>query len=62
MTLRNTQVAELLALAAEEAEGHRRRAYASAARTALLWEEEVADFVAQGRSPTDLERVGPSLS
>ena len=62
MALRNTQVAELLALAAEEAEGHRARAYSTAARTALLWEEEVADLVAQGRSPTELERVGPSLS
>ena len=62
MPLTNSQVAELLARAAEDAEGHRARAYASAARTALLWEEEVADVVAQGRSPAELERVGPSLS
>ena len=62
MALRNTEVAELLARAAEEAEGHRARAYASAARTALLWDEEVSDVVAQGRSPSELERVGPSLS
>ncbi len=62
MTLRNTDVAELLARAAEEADGHRARAYASASRTALLWDEEVADVIAQGRSAAELERVGPSLS
>jgi histidinol phosphatase-like PHP family hydrolase len=60
--LGNTDIAELLAAAAAEAEGHRARAYASAARTALMWSEEAVAVVAAGRSLTELERIGPGLA
>jgi histidinol phosphatase-like PHP family hydrolase len=62
MPLANTDVAELLARAGADADGHRARAYLAAARTALLWEEEAADLVAQERPLTELERIGPSLA
>jgi histidinol phosphatase-like PHP family hydrolase len=62
MPLANTDVAELLARAGADAEGHRARAYVGAARTALMWEEEAADLVAQERPLTELERIGPSLA
>jgi histidinol phosphatase-like PHP family hydrolase len=52
----------LLAAASKEADGHRARAYASAARAALMWSEEAADVVAAGRSVTELERIGPGLA
>jgi DNA polymerase (family 10) len=60
--LANTDIAELLARAGKEAEGHRARAYSSAARAALLWPEEAAALVAAGRSLTELERIGPGLA
>ncbi|MFN2489568.1 MAG: hypothetical protein ABR529_07505 [Actinomycetota bacterium] len=62
MSLRNTDIAELLARAADAVEGHRARAYRTAARAALMWGEEIADVIGQGRSPAELERVGPSLA
>jgi histidinol phosphatase-like PHP family hydrolase len=58
----NTDIAELLAIAAAGADGHRARAYASAARAALTWPEEAAAVVAAGRSLTELERIGPGLA
>jgi histidinol phosphatase-like PHP family hydrolase len=60
--LANTDIAELLAAASKEADGHRARAYASAARAALMWSEEAADVVTAGRSLTELERIGPGLA
>lgn len=62
MSLTNVDIAELLARKGEGAEGHRARAYVGAARAALLWDEEAADLVAQDRSLTELERIGPSLA
>ncbi|MGH2725274.1 MAG: PHP domain-containing protein [Actinomycetota bacterium] len=58
-TLSNGDLAELLARAAEDEEGHRQRAFRRAARAALLWPEEIADLLATGRSPTELPAVGP---
>jgi len=60
--LSNTDLAEHLARAGAVAEGHRKRAYDTAAIAALLWEEEAADVVAEGRSLEELERIGPSLA
>jgi histidinol phosphatase-like PHP family hydrolase len=60
--LDNVDIAELLARCGEQAEGHRARAYLSAARAALMWAEEASALLAEGRSLTELERVGPSLA
>jgi len=57
--LRNSQLAELLARAAEASEGNKQRAFRRAARRALLWPIEAADLVAEGRSLTELVAVGP---
>ncbi|HTJ61490.1 MAG TPA: PHP domain-containing protein [Candidatus Saccharimonadales bacterium] len=57
--LRNRQLAELLARAAEASEGNKQRAFRRAARRALLWPIEAADLVAEGRSLTELVAVGP---
>ena len=62
MPLHNTDLAQLLAAAGVDAEGHRARAYRSAARAALMWSEEAADLVAAGRSLEELERIGPGLA
>ena len=55
----NGDLAELLARAAEDQEGHRQRALRRAARAALLWPEEMAEVIAAGRSPTEFPAVGP---
>lgn len=60
--LSNKELAELLARAAENTEGHRQRAYRRAARAALMWPEEAAHIVADGRSLRDLPKIGPKLS
>jgi histidinol phosphatase-like PHP family hydrolase len=57
--LTNSQVADLLAAQSDREEGHRRRALVRAARGAMMWEEEVADVLEQGRRLTELPRVGP---
>ncbi|HEX2089432.1 MAG TPA: PHP domain-containing protein [Actinomycetota bacterium] len=63
MPLSNGQIAELLATAAEEQEGHRRRALGRAARAAAFyWPEEAAALHSQGRSLTELTSVGPWLA
>src|SRR5438132_12819662 len=59
--LRNIQLAELLARAAEGSEGNKQRAFRRAARRALMWPVEAADLVAEGRSLTDLVAVGPFI-
>jgi histidinol phosphatase-like PHP family hydrolase len=60
--LSNEDIAELLALRAEEAEGDRQRAYRRAASAALMWPEEVADLVSEGRNPQELRGIGPRIS
>jgi putative hydrolase len=55
-------VAELLALRAEELAGDRQRAYRRASRAAYKWPEEVADLDAAGRLLTELTGIGARLS
>lgn len=63
MSLRNAEIAELLARRAEEIDDRQRsRAYRRAARAALIWPEEAAELCSEGRSPAELERVGPRLA
>ena len=59
--LSNTDIAELLAREAESASGILSRAFRRAARNAFLWPEEVADVLAQNRSPTELRAIGPFI-
>jgi histidinol phosphatase-like PHP family hydrolase len=61
-TLRNIELAELLARSAETTDGNKRRAFRRAARRALVWPNEAAALVAQGRSLTDLVGVGPFIA
>ena len=61
--LRNRDLAELLSREAKEHTEHRQRALRRAARAALWrWTEEAAEVLAQGRSLTQLELVGPWLA
>jgi histidinol phosphatase-like PHP family hydrolase len=62
MSLTNAQIAELLALRAEELAGERQRAYRKASRAAYKWPEEAADLVAEERALTDLKGIGTKLS
>lgn len=57
----NSDLAELLAQAAEKSEGIRQRAFRRAARSAFLWPEQAADLVRQGRSLSELRGIGPFL-
>ena len=59
--LTNSQIAELLAIAGEDAKPPLNRAYRRASRRALLWEEEAASLYQEGRSLTELPGVGPYL-
>ena len=59
--LSNSAIAELLAVAAEEAKMPLQKALRRASRKAFLWEEEAALLVAQGRSLTELPGIGTSL-
>ena len=62
--LTNAEIAELLARAAAEEDGHRRRALSRAARAAVMtWTEEAADVAdAPGRSLAELPLVGPWMA
>lgn len=60
--LDNAAVAELLAREGDNAEGHLRKAYKRAARAAHRWSVECADLLAQDRSLTELESIGPFLA
>jgi hypothetical protein len=60
-TLTNASIAELLAREAENADGHIRRAFLRAARSAFYWSEPAADLLEQGRSLTELVSIGPFL-
>jgi histidinol phosphatase-like PHP family hydrolase len=59
----NGQIAEVLALAAEGEDGHRRRALERAARSAMfVWTDEAVDLIGSGRSLTELPAVGPWMA
>ena len=60
--LTNSQIAELLAIAAEDAPAPLDRAYRRASRKALLWPVEVSTLLHEGRSLTELPGVGPYLN
>jgi hypothetical protein len=59
--LTNGQIAELLAIAGDDAKPPLNRAYRRASREALLWEEEAACLYQEGRLLTELPGVGPYL-
>lgn len=58
-SLRNSDLAELLADAAREENGVRQKALKRASRSAFLWPEEAADLLQAGRELTELHSVGP---
>lgn len=60
--LTNSDIAELLATAAESAKQPLQKALRRASRKAFLWQEEVAQIVREGRSLEELAGVGPSLN
>lgn len=62
LSLRNRDIAELLARQGEQAEGHLRRACYRAAHAAFMWPVEAALLVEQNESLTSLEGVGPFLA
>jgi histidinol phosphatase-like PHP family hydrolase len=62
VTVSNRQIAELLALAGEKAEGYARKAFFRAAHAAFVWPVEAAHLVEEGRSLTELPSVGPFLA
>src|SRR5690348_11926031 len=61
-TLNNSQIAELLAVAAESAKQPLQKALRRASRKSFLWTEEAAHMIQEGRSLEELPGVGPSLS
>jgi histidinol phosphatase-like PHP family hydrolase len=60
--VRNSDIAELLARAAEHAKQPLQRALRRAARRSFLWPEEAEDLVARGQSLTELAGIGPYLN
>lgn len=60
--MRNSDIAELLARAAEQAKQPLQRALRRAARRALLWPEEAEDILDRGQSLTELSGIGPYLN
>ncbi len=60
--MRNADIAELLARAAEHAKQPLQRALRRAARRSFLWPEEAEDMVARGESLTELAGIGPYLN
>ena len=61
-TLTNSQIAELLAAAAESAKQPLQKALRRASQKSFLWPEEAAQVIQDGRSLEELAGVGPSLS
>lgn len=61
-SLPNSGIAELLALAAEQAKMPLQKALRRASRKAFMWTEEAALLLQEGRSLTELPAVGPTLS
>ncbi|HYE32797.1 MAG TPA: PHP domain-containing protein [Methylomirabilota bacterium] len=62
LPLTNSQIAELLALEGEKAEGHVRKALYRAAHEAFVWPEEAALLVAHEQPLTQLPAVGPFIA
>jgi len=62
LTLTNRQIAELLALAGEKAEGYKRKAFFRAAHAAFIWPEEAAILLQENRSLVELPSIGPFLA
>ena len=60
--MRNSDIGELLALAAEHAKQPLQRALLRAARRSLLWPEEAEDVIKDGRNLTELSGIGPYLN
>jgi putative hydrolase len=60
--LTNSDIAELLAIAADSAKQPLQKALRRASRKAFLWPEEAAQMVHEGRSLEELAGVGPSLN
>jgi hypothetical protein len=60
--VRNSDIAELLARAAEYAKQPLQRALRRAALRSFLWPEEAEDMVARGQSLTELAGIGPYLN
>jgi hypothetical protein len=61
-TLTDSDIAELLATAAESAKQPLQKALRRASRRAFLWPEEAATLVREDRSLEELAGIGPSLS
>lgn len=61
-SLTNSEIAELLAVAAESAKQPLQKALRRASRKAFLWQEEAAQMVLEDRSLEELAGVGPSLN
>ncbi|HEX6820628.1 MAG TPA: PHP domain-containing protein [Candidatus Sulfotelmatobacter sp.] len=59
---RNSDLAELLALAADTAKMPLQRALRRASRKAFLWPEQASSLLAEGRDLTELAAVGPHLA
>ena len=62
MPFSNADIAECLALVADEYADHRKKALKSGSRAAFLWDEEAEDLLEQGRDLTELRKVGPWLA
>ena len=62
MGLTNAEIAEYLALVADEYTDHRKKALKKGSRAAFMWDEEAEAVLAAGRPLTDLPRVGPWLA
>ena len=58
----NANIAELLILEAEGAEGHLEKAFRRAAHAAFIWPLEAETLLGNGRSLTELAGIGPSLA
>lgn len=61
MALTNGQLAELLAIKSEDAEGFVRKALRRASRLAFVWPVEANDLYAEGESLKSLPGIGPYL-
>ena len=61
-SISNSGIAELLAVAAEQAKMPLQKALRRASRKAFMWQEEAARMVEEHRSLAELPAVGPTLS
>lgn len=62
MAFSNAEIAECLALVADEYTDHRKKALKSGSRAAFLWDEEAETVLERGGELTDLPKIGPWLS